>query len=81
MFLARKVYVEVVARFDREGNLMPLSVVWEDGRTFEIDRVLDARRAASTKAGGVGMRYLCRIQGRETYLYFEDPCWFVEGKE
>lgn len=78
--MARKVYVEVVARFDTEGNLTPLSITWEDGRTFEIDRVLEARRAASTKAGGVGLRFLCRILGKERFLYFEDPRWFIEGK-
>ena len=76
-----KVYVEVVARFDIEGKLTPLEIVWEDGRRFEVDRVLDVRRAASLKAGGVGLRFLCRIRGRETYVFFEDPRWFVEGKE
>lgn len=76
-----KVYVEVVARFDIEGKLTPLEIVWEDGRRFEVDRVLDVRQAASLKAGGVGLRFLCRIRGRETYVFFEDPRWFVEGKE
>lgn len=75
-----KVYVEVVARFDTQGNLTPLSITWEDGRTFEIDRVLDVRRAASTKAGGVGLRFCCRILGKEKRLYYEDPRWYVEGK-
>lgn len=78
--MTRKVYVEVTARFDLEGNITPLSICWEDGRTFEIDRVLDVRRAASTKAGGIGMRYRCRIIGKETFLFFEDPRWFVEAK-
>lgn len=73
--------MEVVARFNMNGNITPISVVWEDGRSFEIDRVLDVRRAASLKAGGIGVRYLCRISGRETFLYYEDPRWFVEGKE
>lgn len=49
-----------------------------DGRAFRIDRVLEVRRAASLKAGGVGWRYKCRIQGRERYLFYEDPAWFVE---
>ena len=73
--------MEVVARFNMNGNITPISVVWEDGRSSEIDRVLDVRRAASLKAGGIGVRYLCRISGRETFLYYEDPRWFVEGKE
>ena len=78
--MARKVYVEVTARFDVEGNITPLSVTWEDGTVYEIDRILDKRRAASLKAGGIGMRYTCRISGRQSYLYYEDPRWFVEGK-
>ena len=78
--MARKVYVEVTARFDVEGNITPLSVTWEDGTVYEIDRILDKRRAASLKAVGIGMRYPCRISGRQSYLYYEDPRWFVEGK-
>ena len=78
--MARKVYVEVTARFDVEGNITPLSVTWEDGTVYEIDRILDKRRAASLKAVGIGMRYTCRISGRQSYLYYVDPRWFVEGK-
>ena len=47
---------------------------------IKIDRVLDVRRAASLKAGGIGLRYTIRIHGKATHLYFEDPQWFVEGK-
>ena len=78
--MARKVYVEVTAKFDTEGNITPLSVTWEDGTVYEIDRILDKRRAASLKAGGIGMRYTCLISGRRSYLYYEEPRWFVEGK-
>ena len=78
--MVRKVYVEVTAKFDTEGNITPLSVTWEDGMVYEIDRILDRRRATSLKAGGIGMRYTCRISGRQSYLYYEDPRWFVEGK-
>lgn len=51
------------------------------GGIFAVDRVLDVCRAASLKAGGQGIRYTCRIAGKITYLYFEDPQWFVEAKE
>ena len=78
--MARKVYVEVTAKFDTDGNITPLSVTWEDGTVYEIDRILDKRRAASLKAGGIGMRYTCLISGRQSYLYYEEPRWFVEGK-
>lgn len=66
-----KVYVSVIVEFDIDGNMTPLSFVWEDGRRYEIDRILDVRPAASLKAGGSGMRYTVRIMGKETYLFFD----------
>ena len=56
-----KKYVEVTAKFDVDGTVVPLEIQWEDGTKFEIDRILDIRRAASLKAGGAGIGYTCRI--------------------
>ena len=76
-----KVYVDVTVEFSKEGVLTPKSFIWKDGKVYEIQRVKDMRRAASMKAGGVGMRYTCVVDGRESYLYYEDNnLWFVEGK-
>ena len=75
----RKVFIDVIVKFTKDGLKIPLSVIWEDGRRFDIDKVLDIRRAASLKAGGQGMRYRCRIRGRETYLWLEEGKWFVEA--
>lgn len=74
-----KIYVDVVAVFSKDGQLMPRQIVWEDGRTYDIDRIKDVRRQASTKAGGVGERYLCVVKGKEVSLYYEDNnMWFME---
>lgn len=74
-----KVYVDVVASFTKEGALVPLRFRWEDGNVYEIDRVLDCRRAASLKAGGVGERYTVMVEGKKSYLYYEgDNLWFME---
>lgn len=75
-----KVYVEVTAIFSPEGKITPVSFRWEDGRVYEIDRVLDVRPRAATKAGGCGMRYLCMVRGRETRLFLEGDRWFMERK-
>lgn len=75
-----KIYVKVNADFALDGKIVPQSIVWEDGRTFTVDDVTDIRRAASLKAGGQGTRYTCMIVGKERYLFYEDPLWFVEGK-
>ena len=79
--MARRVYVNVIARHDEQGKVRPLEVEWEDGRRFEVDRLLDVRRAAALKAGGQGVRYTVRILGRETYLFEDEGRWFVEAKE
>lgn len=78
--MTEKVYVAVTARFDLEGTVTPLSIEWTDGKKFEIDKVLDVRRAASLKAGGQGIRYTIRIGTQKAYLFFEKTRWFVEGK-
>ena len=74
-----KVYVDVTAEFTKDGILTPKSFRWIDGVVYEIQRVRDIRRAASLKAGGVGMRYTCVVNGRDSYLYYEDNnLWFME---
>ena len=64
--------------------MAPVSIKWKDGRVFEVDRVLDVRRAASD-AGSMGIRYTVKIMGRVKRLFFEDAYsdtgrarWFVE---
>ena len=79
--MARRVYVNVIARHDEQGRVRPLEVEWEDGRRFGVDRMLDVRRAAALKAGGQGLRYTVRILGKETYLFEDEGRWFVEAKE
>lgn len=64
-----KVYVDVVAEFSKEGCLIPILFVWEDGRKYKIDKILKIERCASRKAGGVGTMYTCMVQGKERRLY------------
>ena len=73
-----KINLKVTADFDLDGKIMPRAIEWEDGRVFAIDRVLDVRRAASLKAGGVGVRYICRICGKTVALFNDEGKWFVE---
>ena len=76
-----KVYVEVMARFTDDGKLLPVAFTWEDGRRYEIDRIIKCTRCASRKAGGAGIPYTCMVGGRECHLYYEENLrWFVERK-
>lgn len=85
-----KVYVPVTATFDQNGTLVPRSLVWEDGREYVIDKVLDVRPAPALKAGGQGDRYTIQISNRVRCLFFErnteisQPSpgrWFLERKD
>ena len=76
-----KIYVEVQATFMPDGRMIPKSIIWEDGTVYEIDKVVDMRRAASLKAGGCGIRYTCQIMGGTHYLFYEENLrWFVEAR-
>lgn len=75
-----KQYVEVVAKHDEDGAILPLRITLPDGRRFNIDAVLDRRQASALKVGGNGLRYRIRIGQSETFLYYECPRWFVEAK-
>lgn len=77
----RKVYVEVRARHLIDGTCRPETIKFENDEVYEIDRVKQCCRAASTKVGGTGLRYTVMICGKETYLFDEENGkWFVEVK-
>ena len=76
----QKRYVKVISKTDEDGRVTPLTVVWEDGVRYDVDRVLDVRQACSLKTGGCGVRYTVKVGGHPTYLFFEGPRWFVEAK-
>lgn len=73
-----KHYVDVIMRLRDDGRIVPLSVCWDDGRTFHIDQVLDgpisnAPRSANRRT----LRYTVRIGRRRTNLFLE--CEASEG--
>ena len=83
----QRIYVETRVSFSADGTMAPVWIKWEDGRIFEIDRVLDVRRAVSD-AGSMGIRYTVKIMGRMRRLFFEDAYsdtgmarWFIETGE
>ena len=79
--MARKVFVQVIACFDGEGNIRPLKIQFDNDEVYSIDRVRNVCRAAATKVGGTGMRYTIVICGQETYIFLDENRWFVEAKQ
>ena len=75
-----KVYVEVTAKFDTDGIMMPVSFIWEDGTVYQIDRIKAKERCASRKAGGTGIMYTVMVDGKERHLFYEFDKWFMERR-
>ena len=63
-----------------DGSMRPKYMIWENGISYPIDRVLHITPAASLKVGGRGIRYTVVIANKERYLFYEDGRWFVEAK-
>jgi hypothetical protein len=80
-----KVYVKVNADFLEDGHILPRSFVWEDGSCYEVERIVDICRAASLKAGGVGLRYTILVRNKQSYMFLEEDSgahkWFMERRQ
>ena len=67
-----KHYVDVIMRLRDDGRIVPLSVCWDDGRTFHIDHVVGAPQAnAPRTAKERTLRYTVQIGRRRTCLFLE----------
>ncbi len=74
-------YVEVNVTHRPDGTARPNFIKFENDEKYEIDRVIQKCRAASTKVGGTGIRYTVQICGKPTFLFDEENGkWFVEAK-
>lgn len=80
----KKTYVDVIVLYNSDGRIIPKCILWDDGRSYDIDKIIDVRRAASLKSGGMGWRYTVTIGEHRRILFFEDvpdiPRWFIEPK-
>lgn len=78
-----KIYVRVWSETDPEGKITPLALEWTDGQRFEIDKVLETRRAVpqGVDIADTSMRYTVLLYGRRRFLYREEKTcrWFVVG--
>lgn len=85
-----KVKMAVVAHFTFDKKVLPIKIKSEDGATFTVDKVLDVRPAASLKAGGSGIRYICdcttyqdgdEIPVSRFILFRDEDEWYSEVED
>jgi hypothetical protein len=73
-----KIFVKVRADHEIGGMIQPLFFKAEDSEAVKIDKIIDIRQAPSLKAGGQGLRFTCRVEGREVFLFHDRDEWFIE---
>ena len=64
-------------------KVIPLKILTRNDEKIIVDRVVDIRRQATTKAGGLGERYVCLATlgdvQREIFVYKNDDEWYMES--
>ena len=70
-----KVFVQVDFRRLESGEVVPLTVALEDGRVWNIDRVLHS--SSSIDGEFEGIRYTVIIGSAEKYIYRVGHAWYV----
>lgn len=73
-------YIDVIVVIDREGNVRPLEIIWEDENgkeRFKIDKVIKSHKTKSNRGQDV-IVYECIIEGKRKELYYDNKRWFVE---
>ena len=73
-----KQYVKVRVDYHLDGRIVPLKFRTEDGPAVVIDQIVDVRQAAALRAGGSGIRYICRVGEELIFLFHDRNWWFVE---
>lgn len=78
-----KVYLDMLIRIDTLGRITPVGFTWENGKNYDIDRVLVRRMSPPEHVGGaLTEQFVCRVCGAERAFYRETLSgkWFVERR-
>jgi len=82
-----KKIASVLAHFTFDKKVIPFKILYRDGTKLTVDRIVDTRPAASLRAGGSGMRYICNctayyedceVPVNGVHLFRDDDEWFTE---
>ena len=70
-----KVFVQVDSKRLESGEILPVTISWQDGRIWNIDRVIHS--CASPDGEYEGIRYTVIIGSAEKYIYRAGHAWYV----
>lgn len=71
----QKRYITVESITDSDGVVMPVRIIWDDGRCWAIKKVLHTCTASHREFEGI--RYTVKIGSAEKYIYRDGLRWYV----
>ncbi len=73
----QKKYVAVNVEVDTDGVVYPIRIMWDDGRQWEVKKVLHTCTSAYNDFEGI--RYTVKIGRAVKYIYREGQRWYVDS--
>jgi hypothetical protein len=73
-----KVFLRVDCECTPDGDIQPVRFLWINKRWYDVDLIVDVRRAPSLKVGGKGICYTCRVKDRIIRLFRDGDRWYLE---
>lgn len=70
-----KVYVSVESITYADGSIVPLKIFWDDGRTWDIKRVIHMAEPVNNEFEGI--RYTILIDSAVKNIYRLGASWYV----
>ena len=78
--MSDKIYIEVYTARNRDGMIVPLSFIWKDGYSYEVQRILSAEYTNSRRSVENSLKYTCYVNGRRWNLYHENmDMWYCRN--
>ena len=72
-----KKYIRIVVEFERDGTLLPIRIIWDNGAEYPISKILDVRYFSSERERASGIKYTCLIRGKTREIFFDRSRWYV----
>lgn len=75
-----RIDVAVKMMHKKTGEIIPLTITFDNGREIVIDKVLQKRQGHTLKAFAPGWMYYCQTGKRKYYLHYDNEKWYIERK-
>ncbi len=75
-----KKYIRINAKFECDGTMLPVRIIWHNGAEYPVSEVIDVRYFKPDNQGALGIKYTCIILGKIRDIYFDSVRWYILGE-